>query len=225
MKFTDDYPLKPFQADDPGRLHKVISEYPLATVISQGPEFPAVSQLPLVLDSDRNVLQGHLDRNNPHANVLMHGGNVYALFNGPNHYMSPAIYPDSQYPGWNYVSVHVEGVVETIKDSGWLTELLLRTAEQNEPADSGYRLKPTQRGFDSLVRYIVGFEIKIMDIRGIFKLAQDKGAGHACLARDHLSTVVSRDASGFIDAMLAVSNSDGPATSESNGNTPGDSDA
>lgn len=202
MKFTDRYPLRPFQVTDPDLLQRVISQYPLAMVISPTDVAPAVSQLPLMHVPSSGSLQGHLDRNNPHCEAIARGGDVYAVFTGPNHYMSPSIYPDTQYPGWNYVSVHVEGTVKPIEDPEWLTELLLRTAEENEPGDSGYRLKSTQAGFDTLLDYILGFEIDITDMRGVFKLAQDKGIGHARLARDHLSEILARDISGFIGDLL-----------------------
>lgn len=202
MKFSDVYPLRPFQAYDPDKLQRVISAYPLATVISQGRPFPAVSQVPLIYDSVGNVLRGHLDRNNPHCAELQRGGNIYSVFNGPNHYMSPAIYPDSQYPGWNYIAVHVEGTVRAIDDVEWLQELLIRTAELNEPSGSGYQLSASQDNFHALLRHILGFEIEITDMRGILKLAQDKGEEHAALASKHLASVMQRDISDFLREML-----------------------
>ena len=202
MKFSPTYPLKPFQAIDPDKLQRVIAKYPLATVISQCDEFPAVSQVPLIYDPVADVLQGHMDRNNPHCEALQRGGNVYSVFSGPNHYISPSIYPDSQYPGWNYIAVHVEGTVRTIEDYEWLKELLLQTAEAHEPPDSGYRLSPEQDRFDTLIKYIVGFEIAVSDMRGVFKLAQDKGERHALLARDHLADLHKRDLSEFLTDLL-----------------------
>ena len=211
MKFSHNYPLKPFQGCDPDRLHRVISRYPLATVISQCGDFPVVSQVPLIHDPVANLLRGHLDRNNPHCAELLKGGNIYCVFSGPNHYISPSIYPDAQFPGWNYVSVHVEGTVRAVEDQEWLKELLIQTAEANEPADSGYRLSPTQDRFDTLIRYILGFEIEITDIRGVFKLAQDKGEQHATLALNHLASMHTVDLSEFLADMLAKeSGSSGP---------------
>ncbi len=202
MKFSDTYPLKHFQVCDPDKMHRVIAAYPLATVISQRSDFPAVSQLPLIYDSGDNVLRGHVDRNNPHCADFLKGGSIYCLVNGPNHYISPAIYPDTQFPGWNYLAVHVEGRVRAIEDNDWLTELLIRTAEENEPADSGYKLSPSQKNFNVLIDYILGIEIEIADMRGIFKLAQDKGEGHAELARQHLASVTRTDKSEFLSEML-----------------------
>ncbi|MEM7282074.1 MAG: FMN-binding negative transcriptional regulator [Pseudomonadota bacterium] len=203
MKYSSKYPLKPFQDSDPSKLRRVIAEYPLATVISQTKDFPLVSQIPLIYHPTDNALRGHVDRNNPHCDELRKGENIYCIFNGPNHYISPSIYPDTQYPGWNYVAVHVEGRVRAFEDKNKLTDLLLETASHNEPEDSGYNLSPSQENFHRLVQYILGFEIEISDIRGVLKLAQDKGPKHAGLAKDHLSKVVQQDISDFLEAMLS----------------------
>lgn len=202
MKFTDRYPLKVFQEHRDDKLWRVMRAYPLATVISQRQSYPAVSQLPLICDTERRVLSGHLDRNNPHCEALAEGGEVYCVFNGPNHYMSPEIYPDSQFPGWNYIAVHVEGTVRPVEDRDWLEETLIRTAEENEAPGSAYRLLPSQDNFDVLIDYILGIEIEITDMRGIFKLAQDKGPKHAELARRHLASMARRDTSDFLGEML-----------------------
>ena len=204
MKFSDVYPLKPFQVSDPDKLRHVISEYPLATVISQGGDYPAVSQIPLIYDPDTNVLQGHVDRNNPHCVELKKEGKIYSVFSGPNHYISPSIYPDSQFPGWNYISVHVEGTVRTIEDHAWLEKLLIQTAEENEPPDSGYRLTAKQDRFDTLIKYILGFGIAISDMRGVLKLAQDKGEAHAMLAMKHVASIHTRDLTDFLTEMLSA---------------------
>ena len=206
MTFSERYPLPPFQSTDPEKLNAVMRRCPLATVISQQSRFPMVSQVPLVLSDNGKALRGHLDRNNPHCALIEKGGPIYCMFSGPNHYMSPSIYPDSQYPGWNYVAVHVEGTVIAHSDSAWLTDLLLQTADENEQVDSTYTLTPAQDRFESLLDYILGFEIEVSDRRGILKLAQDKGSHHAGVARDHLASVMRQDITEFLDEMLQVEN-------------------
>jgi transcriptional regulator len=180
----------------------VIAACPLATVVSQGEAFPTISQVPLIFSEEDSSLRGHFDRNNPHCAHILDGGNIYCLFNGPNHYITPSIYPDTQYPGWNYVSVHVKGMVSPVEDEAWLRALLLRTAELNEPADSGYRLEPTQENFGELIKLILGFRIEIVEMEGIFKLAQDKGSGHAELARQHLAAMAGKDVNEFLSELL-----------------------
>ncbi len=202
MKFTHRYPLPPFQELDVEKLQRVIHAYPLATVISQASDFPLVSQVPLMLDTTGARLLGHFDRNNPHCAHLEPGGRIYCVFSGPNHYMTPSIYPDSQYPGWNYVSVHVTGTVRPIDDVEWLEGLVMQMAEKLEPPDSGYSLSSSQANFSNFIRMVLGFEIDIVDMHGIFKLAQDKGPENAERARQHLGEMVQKDVGEFLGGLL-----------------------
>ncbi len=208
MKFTNRYPLPHFQALDADKLRRVIQAYPLATVISQAEDYPVVSQVPLMLNESGDRLIGHFDRNNPHCDELRDGGQIYCVFNGPNHYMTPSIYPNTQYPGWNYVAVHVAGVVRPVDDAAWMERLVMTMAETLEPEDSGYTLTPEQAHFPQFIRMVLGFEIDIVDIKGVFKLAQDKGRENAELARQHLARMVQRDVGDFLGDLLAEDSAD-----------------
>ena len=132
----------------------------------------------------------------------INGGKVYCLFQGPNHYISPSIYADEQYPGWNYVSVHITGVVKAVKNHAELVSILLKTAQHNEPQGSTYQLNTSQTNFDRLSKMIVGFEIEIMDAKGIFKLAQDKSSENTRLAAAHLNKTASQDISSLLAQLL-----------------------
>lgn len=202
MNFSNQYPLKPFQQRDLNKIRQVIAEYPLATLISQNEDFPTVSQVPLVFDDAVEKLLGHFDKNNPHCAHILEGGNIYGIFNGPNQYMTPTIYPNEQYPGWNYVAVHVKGIVKSITNEKQLTDILLKIATQNEPKGSSYQLLPAQKNFDLFLTMILGFEIEILDIKGVFKLAQDKGAPHVEIARDYLAKMSQKDILNFLKEIL-----------------------
>jgi predicted FMN-binding regulatory protein PaiB len=187
------YPLAPFQSVDRSKMNAVMRAYPLATLVSQGDEWPTITQVPLVLDDARAVLAGHFDGNNPHGDVLRREPRVTALFHGPNHYITPSIYPTDQYPGWNYVTVRVRALARPMRDREAVRALLFRLAELHEPEDSGYTLRSSQRSFERFLDMVFGFELEILEARAIFKLAQDKGLDHAQLAADHLARSVQED--------------------------------
>ena len=202
MQFSSLYPLKPFQETRFEKLKLVIEHYPLATVISQTQLFPMVSQIPLILDKQHRRLLGHLDMNNPHCESIKNGGEIYCLFSGPNHYISPSIYADEQFPGWNYVSVHVTGTVKPLDNPEALVDILLKTAQHNEPPNSNYVLNTSQKNFNLFSSMIVGFEIEIIDAKGVFKLAQDKSIENTRLAASHLNHASGRDISSFLGQLL-----------------------
>ena len=99
---NDNYPLKPFRINSHKLLLDIIAKYPLATVISGMDTNLQITLLPLMHEKGEHqpgVLVGHLDCNNPQAKQLVAGAKVAFVFNGPEAYVSPDIYPDRQLPG------------------------------------------------------------------------------------------------------------------------------
>lgn len=207
ITFSDRYPLLPFQATDPDALRLVIETFPLATVISQTPASPAVTQVPLILYPSRSAqgsLIGHMDRNNPHTAVMDDGAHVTVLFHGPNSYMTPKIYPMPHYPGWNYVTVRVEGRSTVLRSLDEVKESLARMTAFLEWDSEPYVLERDSEAVDTLARGIVAFEIEIQSMQGIFKLAQDKGPAAVEIAKKHLAERSQRDLTAVLDRLLGA---------------------
>jgi predicted FMN-binding regulatory protein PaiB len=205
--FSDRYPLPQFQATDPDALRLVMETFPLATLISQTPAGPAVTQVPLILDptrGSRGALIGHMDRNNPHTALMDGGAQVTALFHGPNSYMTPKIYPMPHYPGWNYVTVRVDGMSTVIQSLDEVKDSLARMAAFLEWDREPYVLDRDSEAVDYLARGIVAFEIGIESMQGIFKLAQDKGPVAAEIAKRHLAERSQRDWTALLDRLLGA---------------------
>jgi transcriptional regulator len=186
-------------------MQAVIRAHPLATMISEGDgPWPVITQVPLVLHADRGqvgTLVGHFDGNNPHAEVLRRRPHVTCLFHGPNHYITPSIYPTEHYPGWNYYTVHVHAVARPLEREA-VRALLFELAAQHEPPGSGYELRSSQRNFDRFLDMVFGFELEIASARAIFKLAQDKGPECAKLAAAHLAEQVKKDIAPLLFELL-----------------------
>lgn len=202
------YPLSPFQSSDPAKLAAVMRAFPLATLISpaRGDDgWPTITQVPLVHHAERGArgtLLGHFDANNPHAEVLAREPRVTCLFHGPNHYITPSIYPTEHYPGWNYVTVRVHAHARALTDREHVRALLFELAERHEPEASGYRLRSEQRHFERYLDMVFGFELEIVEARAIFKLAQDKGRASAELAAVHLAREVQGDVLPLLRRLL-----------------------
>ncbi|MCU0754043.1 MAG: FMN-binding negative transcriptional regulator [Xanthomonadales bacterium] len=160
-----------------------------ATVISRSDEDVTVTQLPLILDRSRGKyghLIGHMDRNNPHSRYL-EGNRVFAVFHGPNAYISPNVYESTQLPTWNSVSVHVRGTAAIISSLEIIKASLIRMTSTLEAKSAApYSLLPDDPAMARLLEHIVGFEISIEEVVGRFKLSQDKVARDLNLAMDHL---------------------------------------
>src|SRR3989441_8485233 len=83
-----------FRLDDRAALFAHAEAYPFATVITHGEGGVAVSHLPLLVDAGRDLLRGHLARENPQLAHLAARTEVLAIFHGPHGYISPSAYTE-----------------------------------------------------------------------------------------------------------------------------------
>lgn len=167
-----------FAQPDVSELHRVISAYSFATLVSADAGRPVASHLPLLLDADRGprgTLVGHLARANDQWRTA-DGLSVLAIFHGPHAYVSPDWYAEPNVvPTWNYVAVHAVGTLRVIDDADWLRELVRRMVDVYEaPRTTPWRMESQGAGFtDRLLAAIVGFEIPVDSLEGKWKLSQN----------------------------------------------------
>lgn len=194
------YPLKPFRCNDSRKLNLIVDAFPLATVVSQTEEWPMLTHIPLIREDD--CLVGHFDANNPHVSLLNESPSALCLFQGPNHYITPSIYPDEQYPGWNYISVRVKTQARQMDKLEDAQNSLFKLAELHEPQDSGYRLMSEQKNFHLYSQHIRAFRFQILEMEGILKLSQDKGPAHSKIAREHLASLIRPAVGELLSSLL-----------------------
>jgi transcriptional regulator len=164
-----------FRVDERGVLFDFIDRHSFATVISTVEGLPFASHLPLLLDRERGVLQGHMARANPQWQTFDGSAQILAIFHGPHAYISPSWYASSPaVPTWNYAVVHVTGTPHLL-DADALADVVARTVRKYEsfqPTPWPYDLPADYR--DKLLKAIVGFEIPIARLEGKFKLGQNR---------------------------------------------------
>ena len=165
-------------------LRDAIRSYPLATLVTHGDGGLEASLVPLLIVEDageRPVLRGHLARNNPQLEVLRRGGEVMALFQGPQAYVSPSWYATKQehgkvVPTWNYVVVSAWGVARVVEDADWLRAQIGALTEQQE----GHRVEPwaVSDAPDAFIAAqldgISGVEIVVDRLEGKWKASQNQ---------------------------------------------------
>ncbi len=153
---------------------EVIKIYPLATLISVKNGEPLITHLPLIYREDDGKLIGHIDINNPQAELLKNDTQITIIFSGPQCYISPSIYTTTQLPTWNYIKVHLKGTVKAIESSEALKESLIVMTSFLEQPNHKYVLEPDNPRMVGALAYIKMFEISITNWEGKFKLSQDK---------------------------------------------------
>lgn len=133
------------------------------------------THLPLLLSEDKKTLIGHFSKGNQQWKDI-EGQAVLVVFQGPHCYISPSWYESQDtVPTWNYVTVHVNGKVQLLKDEDpRLWQSMVNLTEKYEKPMSLYNLHDVDATYiAALSRGVIGFTISIDKIEGKAKLSQN----------------------------------------------------
>ncbi len=172
-----------FRQDDLAALHVAIRACPLGLLISLGADGLLASHLPMLFDPEPapyGTLLCHLARANVQWQTIEDGESL-VVFGGPQAYVTPASYAAKAetgrvVPTWNYVSVQARGRARTFTDADRLYALVARLTDVHEAA----REQPwsaadaPERFMSEQLLGIVGIEIPLREIRGKWKLSQNR---------------------------------------------------
>ena len=108
-------------------------------------------------------------------------GKALAIFQGPDAYVSPSLYPSKArdgrvVPTWNYVAVHAWGSVRVFEDANELRSVIERLTDRHEKDRAApWRVDGAPEDFIAgTLRAIVGFEITIERLEGQWKVSQNR---------------------------------------------------
>ncbi|WP_291014926.1 FMN-binding negative transcriptional regulator [Hydrogenophaga sp.] len=174
-----------FAAHDPAIAPELMRAHPLAQLISvDGEGLPFITPLPLhvVEEGGGLTLLGHVARPNPHAGFLRERPTAVVVFQGPQAYMTPRVYPDlTRVPTWSYLAVHATvqaGIIEAFEDKDRLLKHLIHDhdpayAEQWRSLGEDYQRK--------MMAGIVAFELRVVSLQCKLKLNQHRPESHAAM--------------------------------------------
>lgn len=173
-----------FRQTDPEPLLAAISASGFATLISNSPEGPVVTHLPLLVDRSGGGLGrliGHVARANPHWRLADLTVPSVAVFHGPDAYVSPNWYPSKKdagkaVPTWNYSVIHATAVLHVHDDADWLRDAVARLTDRHEQGrDGAWSLNDAPGPYIAAqLKGIVGLSLDITGIEGKFKLSQNR---------------------------------------------------
>lgn len=174
------YDLPYHKENNPVVIKQFIDRYPFAFLTGcDSTNAPIATQVPLFIEehNGRQVLRSHIMKNTDHHKAFLHNPNVLAVFTGPHTYVSGTWYSNPYIAStWNYMSVHVKGVMRFVDDAG-LEDVLRKTTlhfeNYNRESTTIYDNLPAE--FKKRVMgAIVAFEIEITEMKNVFKLSQDR---------------------------------------------------
>ncbi len=173
-----------FAQTDIATLHALMDAHPLATLVTHGPEGIDANHIPLHLDAGagpNGTLRGHVARANPLARAAAVDGEILAIFQGPQSYISPSGYATKAehgkvVPTWNYTAVHAWGRLRLIDDPHWLrAQVRTLTATHEAALPHPWQVDDAPADYiDKMLGAIVGIEIVIDRLVGKWKVSQNQ---------------------------------------------------
>jgi transcriptional regulator len=176
------YPPPSFRETDEALLKRQLEAVTLGLLITQAPEGPVATHLPMLFDAGtgaHGMLLGHVAKSNPHGKAS--GATALVVFQGPDAYISPSYYETKKteprvVPTWNYQAIHVRGTLETFDDADALYALVARLTKHHEArVGSSWQITDAPEDYMArMLRGIVGLRIVVASIEGRFKLSQNR---------------------------------------------------
>lgn len=165
-------------------MHQLIADYPLGTVVTNGPDGLVANHIPFLVDmrdGGRGTLIGHVARNNDMWREVARTPEALVVFQAVDGYITPNWYPSKQEthevaPTWNYAVVHVYGPIIVHEEPKWLRGIVGRLTkhfEADEPIPWKMADAPSSY-INTLLESIVGIEIPINRIVGKWKTNQNR---------------------------------------------------
>jgi transcriptional regulator len=170
-----------FRVEEKAELVAFLRAYPLGLLIAHGEQATSADLVPFLVDDGATNLRAHVAQANPLAQSLAARQKVLVVFCGPQAYVSPGHYPcKAQHgrvvPTWNYTMAQASGPAQLREEPEWIAAQITELTAQQEAA----RAKPwapadaPENYIAAQMRAIVGIEIEIEDLRGKYKLSQNR---------------------------------------------------
>jgi transcriptional regulator len=142
-----------------------------------GPEGVLAAHVPFVLED--GVLAAHMVRSNPIVRLLRDGpAPALMIVSGPDAYISPDWYgEDDKVPTWNYVAVHLRGVLRLLPEDRLRAHLdrlsgIFEARLAPKPAWKADKMTPDVLA--KMMRQIVPVEMTVDTVDSTFKLNQNR---------------------------------------------------
>jgi transcriptional regulator len=165
-------------------LHDLMRAYPLAVLITPGADGIVANHIPVQTvagPAPYGLLRGHVARGNSVWRDFRASDEALAIFQGPQVYISPSLYPTKRrtgevVPTWDYAVVHARGTLRFIEDRDWLRTLVGGLTEAHEAVRPlPWKIDDAPHEYlEGMLSAIVGFEMSISSLSGKWKVSQNR---------------------------------------------------
>ncbi|ESU22254.1 sporulation regulation protein [Flavobacterium enshiense DK69] len=135
------------------------------------------THIPLELETNqqgKEVLFGHISKENPQWKAFENNNDVLAIFSGPHSYISSSWYDHENVPTWNYIAVHIYGKTRIIEGDEMLFALKKLVDKYEANSKNPVRIENLSEESMKQTEGFVAFEIEITEIQAVKKLSQNR---------------------------------------------------
>ncbi|MFZ4403355.1 MAG: FMN-binding negative transcriptional regulator [Pseudobdellovibrionaceae bacterium] len=164
-------------------LSDLMGKHPLGLLMTSGPSGLMASPIPFkyLVDGENSVLVAHLARANPHWKELVNVNDCLVVFQGVEGYVTPSWYPSKGtthkvVPTWNYEMVQVKGRPQVIDDVEWVKKQVSDLTDfMEQKRQCPWSVSDAPDDFiHSQLKAIIGLQIQITEIKGKWKMSQNR---------------------------------------------------
>lgn len=170
-----------YRNEDINEIKNFLVNNSFGILVNQVDGKPWATHIPLELDVDsdgNDVLVGHIAKVNPQWKYFEANTQVLCIFNGPHSYISSSWYKEEEVPTWNYIAVHVYGLLEIQTEEALLASLHKLVDKYEKDSKEPISIHDMSAKTMRQIKGIVGFQIKITDIQATYKLSQGREQDH-----------------------------------------------
>ncbi|MGN6589463.1 MAG: FMN-binding negative transcriptional regulator [Sphingomicrobium sp.] len=193
------HPNQAFTWTDKSEMLDFIAEHSFAHIFTCSEAGQFVVHAPVIVSGEKLLF--HVSRRNRIADQL-DGRPVLISLVGRHAYHSANWYAsENQVSTWHYEAVEIEGTAHRLSQEGLVSLLdqLSDTMEQRySPENPWTRAKMASGKFEAMIQAIVGFEVRVSDIRGTRKFNQSKSDA------DLAATIEGQRGAGREDIVAAI---------------------
>lgn len=163
--------------EDTEDIKAFIKQNSFSILINQVQGKPWGTHIPLELEINKEgkeVLFGHIAKENPQWKDFETDNTVLAIFQGPHSYISSSWYDHENVPTWNYIAVHIYGKIKIIKGDDLLYSLKKLVDKYEASSENPVKIENLSKSTMRQVNGIVAFEITIDTIQAVKKLSQNR---------------------------------------------------
>jgi transcriptional regulator len=134
------------------------------------------THIPLLLEekNGKQILVGHVSKENPQAESFKTNDDVLVIFSGVHTYISSSWYDHENVPTWNYLAVHFYGKVKLHSLEESIEALKKLVNKYEAKSEKPVRIEDLSKKTMLQARGIVSFEIEITAVEAKKKLSQNR---------------------------------------------------